>query len=66
MIFSPGDLVWLSTKNLPLVAGLSRKLAPKWIGPLSILQKFSDVAYRVELPVSLIKLHDVFHVSLLK
>ena len=56
----------LSTKNLPLPATFSRKLAAKWTGPLDILAKFGAVAYKVDRPVGLKKLHDVFHVSLLK
>jgi hypothetical protein len=56
----------LSTKNLPLPSKLSRKLAAKWLGPLDILDKYGPVAYKVSLPVSLTRLHDVFHVSLLK
>ena len=32
-----GDLVLLSTKHLPLQSPATRKLAPKWIGPLEVL-----------------------------
>ena len=45
---------------------MSRKLAPKFIGPLKVIQVISPVAYRLELPANLEKLHNVFHVSLLK
>lgn len=64
--FAVGDQVLLSSQNLPLPVGLSRKLASKWIGPLTILKAVGNVAYRVQLPGKLERLHDVFHVSLLK
>ena len=64
--FAVGDNVMLATTNLPLPPPLSRKLAPKWIGPLPILSKVGAVAYRVQLPANLARLHPVFHVSLLK
>ncbi len=64
--FAVDDLVLLSTANLPLPPPLSRKLAPRWLGPLRVLQRIGSVAYRLELPSSLSRLHNVFHVSLLK
>ncbi len=60
------DLVWLATGNLSMPAGLSRKLAAKWIGPYKVLAKVGPVAVRLELPVELQKLHPVFHVSMVK
>ncbi|WVZ89435.1 hypothetical protein U9M48_035844 [Paspalum notatum var. saurae] len=42
------------------------KLAPRYIGPFKILEKKGEVAYRLELPPSLLGVHDVFHVSQLK
>ncbi len=64
--FAVDDLVLLSTIHLPLPPPLTRKLAPRWLGPLRVLGRISSVAYRLELPPSLARLHDVFHVSLLK
>ena len=64
--FAVGDQVLLATTHLPLPPPLSRKLAPKWIGPLPVLAKVGNVAYRVQLPANLARLHPVFHVSLLK
>ena len=63
LTFNKGDLVMLSTRNLTLPQ--VRAFRKRYIGPLKITQKLSDVAYRLELPHDLC-IHDVFHVSLLK
>jgi hypothetical protein len=43
--------------------GMNGKLAPRYIGPFSILEKCVSVAYKLELPPSLVGVHDIFHVS---
>ena len=42
------------------------KLAPRYIGSFKILERCGEVAYQLELPESLLGVHDVFHVSQLK
>jgi hypothetical protein len=42
------------------------KLSPRYIGPFLILEKCGNVAYKLELPPSLVGVHDIFHVSQLK
>jgi hypothetical protein len=42
------------------------KLAPRYIGPFKVLEWKGEVAYRLELPLNLSGVHDVFHVSQLK
>jgi hypothetical protein len=39
------------------------KLCPRYIGPFKILERKGEVAYQLELPDSLMDVHDVFHVS---
>jgi hypothetical protein len=42
------------------------KLAPRYIGPYPIIDKYGPTSYQVELPVKLSEVHNVFHVSQLK
>ena len=46
--------------------GIKGKLAPRYIGPFRILAKRGEVAYQLELPPHLSRVHDVFHVSQLR
>jgi hypothetical protein len=43
--------------------GMKGKLSPCYIGPFPILEKCGKVAYKLELPPSLVGVHDIFHVS---
>jgi len=66
--FSTGDQVFLKValwKNM-LQFGLKGKLTPHFIGPFKILRRVGLVAYKVDLPPQLAKVHDMFHVSLLR
>ena len=46
--------------------GKKGKLSPRFIGPYEVLERIGPVAYRLALPSELAKLHDVFHVSMLR
>ena len=43
--------------------GFNGKLAPRYIGLFTILERCGKVAYQLELPPNLSQVHDVFHVS---
>jgi hypothetical protein len=43
--------------------GMKGKLAPRYIRPFPILEKYGTVAYKLDLQPSLDGVHDIFHVS---
>jgi hypothetical protein len=46
--------------------GVKGKLASRYIGPFPILEKCETVAYKFDLPLSLARVHGIFHVLQLK
>ena len=62
------DKVFLKVSQLKKILCFRRKgkLSPRFIGPYDILEIVGPVAYRLALPLELSKLHDVFHVSMLR
>jgi len=55
----------IEPKNSSLWIGSCAKTTPQFCGPFSIVEKTGPVAYRFALP-SIMKIHDVFHVSFLR
>jgi DNA polymerase elongation subunit (family B) len=45
---------------------VKEKLAPRYIGPFPILEKCGPVAYKLELPPTMARVHNIFHMSQLK
>ena len=42
------------------------KLSPRYIGPYQVVRKVSPVAYQLDLPPELSRVHRVFHVPMLR
>ncbi|KAA3473392.1 reverse transcriptase [Gossypium australe] len=49
-----------------LCFGRKGKLSLRFIGPYEIIERIGPVAYRLALPTELEKIHNVFHVSMLR
>ena len=63
--FALHSKVLLSTKNLSLKSGYTKKLLPRFIGPFKVTRVISPIAVELDLPVG-VKWHKVFHTSLLR
>ncbi|GJZ42630.1 putative reverse transcriptase domain-containing protein [Tanacetum coccineum] len=68
MEFEIGDRVMLKVSPWKGVVrfGKRGKLNPRYVGPFRVLAKVGKVAYRLELPQELSRVHHTFHVSNLK
>ena len=66
--YEVGDKVFIKVSPWRKVLrfGKKWKLSPRFIGPYEVLERIGPVAYRLALPPELAKLHDVFHVSMLR
>jgi len=65
VLYEVGDFVYLDSKNIKLSTEGARKLGHRFIGPYKILKRVGPVSYELQLTNDM-KVHDVFHVSLLR
>ena len=65
--FNEGDMVFLRVKpkRSSLSLGKYKKLSARYCGPYPIIKRINNQAYELLLPAH-IKVHNVFHISLLK
>ncbi|GJZ05329.1 putative reverse transcriptase domain-containing protein [Tanacetum coccineum] len=68
MEFQVGDKVILKVSPWKGVVhfGKRGKLNPRYVGPFKMLKKVRAIAYKIELPQELSRVHNTFHVSYLK
>nr|GFA91674.1 putative reverse transcriptase domain-containing protein [Tanacetum cinerariifolium] len=68
MEFEVGDRVMLKVSPWKRVVRFSKrgKLNSRYFGPFKVLAKVGKVAYKMELPQELSRVHHTFHVSNLK
>ncbi|PKA60278.1 RNA-directed DNA polymerase like [Apostasia shenzhenica] len=66
--FEVRDQVFLKVSSMKGVMqfGKASKLKPRYIGPFPIIKRVGAVVYRLMLPSEMEKIHDIFHISMLR
>jgi hypothetical protein len=66
--FEVSDSVYFQVSPMKGVrhVGIKGKLAPHYISPYCIIEKYGPLSYQLELPSKLLGVHNVFHASQLK
>ena len=66
--FEVDDLVFLKVALWKEMIRFQKrgKLNPRYIGPFRIIERIGPIAYRLELPSEMSRIHNVFHVSMLR
>ena len=65
LTLSVGQNVLLSSKNIKIATTGTPKLLPRYLGPFKVTRLIGSAAVKLDIPAAW-KLHNVFHVSLLK
>ncbi|KAK8578800.1 hypothetical protein V6N12_069144 [Hibiscus sabdariffa] len=60
------EVIRLHGVPISIVSDRERELSPRYISPFEVLEKVGPVAYRLALPPKFGKIHNVFHVSMLR
>ncbi|GKE88552.1 putative reverse transcriptase domain-containing protein, partial [Tanacetum coccineum] len=62
------DTIWVIVDRLTKSAIFvpMRETDPRYVGPFKVMEKVGSVAYKLELPEELSRVHNIFHVSNLK
>jgi hypothetical protein len=58
--------LWVNPHKGSIKFGKGDKISPRFVGPFDIVERKGLMAYRLALPDSLRRMHDVFHVSVLR
>ena len=68
ILYEVGEKVFLKVSPWKKVMRFRKKgkLSPRFISPYEVIEKVGPVAYRLALPPDLEKIHNVFHVSMLR
>ncbi|GJV69842.1 putative reverse transcriptase domain-containing protein [Tanacetum coccineum] len=56
----------MKRKPMEFQVGDKGKLNPRYVGPFKVIERVGEVAYKLELPEELSRVHNTFHVSNLK
>ncbi|KAA3461461.1 Chromo domain-containing protein [Gossypium australe] len=67
-LYGLGDKVFLKVSPWKKVLrfGHKGKLSPRFIGPYEVIERIEPVAYRLALPPELNRIHNVFHMSMMR
>ena len=58
--------LWVSSWKGIMRFGNKGKLSPRYIGPYEIIERVGPLAYKLDLPPELARIHSVFHVSMFR
>ena len=65
LYFAEGDSVLLRSKNIT-TSRPSKKMDARYLGPFTVTKKIGKLAYRLDLPPSMARIHPVFNIALLE